>query len=93
MFQSSILISISSRAGFLITENNCITGSDNKRDRVTLEGIIVRRVRPGTLILTDGWAAYRKLDRLGSSLLYIVYYKMYIVNYILCSVNCNFYIV
>ena len=38
---------------------------DNKRDRPTLEEIILRRVKPGTHILTDGWAAYTNLPNLG----------------------------
>ena len=37
----------------------------NKRDRITLEALLVKRVRPGTKILTDGWAAYKGLEELG----------------------------
>ena len=38
---------------------------DNKRDRQTLMEIIRRRVKPGTHIITDCWAAYNGLDELG----------------------------
>ena len=31
----------------------------NKRDKPTLEAIIIANVAPGTKIYTDGWAAYR----------------------------------
>ena len=37
----------------------------NKRDRKTLETLIVKRIRPGTRILTDGWSGYRRLEHLG----------------------------
>lgn len=37
----------------------------NKRDKLTLEEIIVKRVRPGTTIFTDGWAAYKQIEKLG----------------------------
>jgi hypothetical protein len=37
----------------------------NKRDKTTLQALLVKRVRPGTKILTDGWAAYRGLEELG----------------------------
>ena len=36
-----------------------------KRDRETLEEVIVRRVRPGTRVLTDGWKAYHHLNEIG----------------------------
>ena len=32
---------------------------NNKRDRATLEKMIMRRVRRGTTILTDKWGGYR----------------------------------
>ena len=38
---------------------------NNKRDRKTLEGLIVKRIRPGTRILTDGWSGYKRLEHLG----------------------------
>ena len=38
---------------------------NNRRDRHTLERIIENRVAKGSRILTDGWAAYNKLDELG----------------------------
>ena len=41
---------------------------DNKRDKVTLLEIIQRRVKKGTHILTDGWAAYTDLPTLGNTL-------------------------
>ena len=41
---------------------------DNKRDRATLESLILKRVRPGTRVLTDGWAGYKHLEKLGKSL-------------------------
>lgn len=37
----------------------------NKRDRETLEAIIIAHVVPGTTIYTDGWAAYRNLHTKG----------------------------
>ena len=44
---------------------------DNKRDRQTLMEIIQRRVKPGTHIITDCWAAYNGLDELGLSSLLV----------------------
>ena len=38
---------------------------NNKRDAETLESIILKRVRPGTHILTDCWRAYTNLLALG----------------------------
>ena len=38
---------------------------NNKRDRETLEKLILKRVRLGTKILTDGWAGYKQLEKLG----------------------------
>lgn len=43
------------------------TCKDNKRDKPTLEEIIVRRVRRGTHVITDCWAAYGGLEELGPS--------------------------
>ena len=40
--------------------------SENKRDRKTLEALIQKRVRVGTKILTDGWAVYKQLEKLGN---------------------------
>ena len=37
----------------------------NKRDRPTLEKIIVDNVEKGTTLYTDGWKAYEQLERLG----------------------------
>ena len=39
---------------------------ENKRDRKTLEALIQKRVRVGTKILTDGWAGYKQLGKLGN---------------------------
>ena len=39
---------------------------ENKRDRKTLEGLIQKRVPVGTKILTDGWAGYKQLEKLGN---------------------------
>ena len=39
----------------------------NKRDRKTLEALMIqKRVRVGTKILTDGWAGYKQLEKLGN---------------------------
>ena len=38
---------------------------NNKRDRKTLETLILKRVRLGTKILTDGWSGYKHLEELG----------------------------
>ena len=40
---------------------------ENKRDRATLEKIIMDNVEPGCTVYTDGWAAYKKLDECGYS--------------------------
>ena len=37
----------------------------NKRDRDTLETIILDRVALGSTIYTDGWGAYKNLSTLG----------------------------
>ena len=39
---------------------------DNKRDKTTLMEIIQRRVKTGTHIITDCWAAYSDLKKLGA---------------------------
>ena len=39
---------------------------NNKRDRATLEKMIMRRVRRGTTILTDKWGGYIGLEGLGN---------------------------
>jgi len=44
---------------------------DNKRDRATLESLILKRVRPGTRVLTDGWSGYKHLEKLGFSWDYV----------------------
>lgn len=37
----------------------------NRRDRATLEPIIQSYIRPGSVVMTDGWAAYGNLQNLG----------------------------
>ena len=37
----------------------------NKRDKETLEQLILDNVEIGTKIITDGWAAYKGLSALG----------------------------
>ena len=37
----------------------------NKRDKGTLEKLIMENVEKGTKIITDGWAAYKGLKHLG----------------------------
>lgn len=37
----------------------------NRRDQRTLENAIQRFVLPGTTVISDEWAAYRQLNRLG----------------------------
>ena len=39
--------------------------TNNKRDRATLIPLIKRHVAPGTLIITDCWAAYNFLEQEG----------------------------
>ena len=39
--------------------------TNNKRDRATLIPLIKRHVAPGTLIITDYWAAYNSLEQEG----------------------------
>ena len=39
---------------------------ENKRDQKTFEALIQKRVRVGTKILTDGWAGYKQLGKLGN---------------------------
>ena len=39
----------------------------NKKDRKTLEALMIQKqVRVGTKILTDGWAVYKQLEKLGN---------------------------
>ena len=38
---------------------------NNKRDKATLEKLILDNVAIGTKIITDGWSAYQKLVELG----------------------------
>ena len=42
-------------------------GTNNKRNRATLIPLIKRYVAPGTLIITDCWAAYSSFDQEGYS--------------------------
>ena len=39
----------------------------NKRDKATLEKMIMENVEPGSTVYTDGWAAYKKLSDCGYS--------------------------
>ena len=48
---------------------------ENKRDRKTLEALIQKRVRVGTKILTDGWAGYKQLEKLGNIFWIFVFYS------------------
>ena len=41
---------------------------NNLRDKHTLETIIMKRVRKGTTIITDGWGGYIDLETLGINL-------------------------
>ena len=58
---------------------------DNKRDRPTLEEIILRRVKPGTHILTDGWAAYTNLPNLGVLNVHEMYSSVVMILYVRVS--------
>ena len=53
--------------GFFSETGECFLEEcpNNKRDRTTLEALILKRVRLGTKILTDGWAGYKQLEKLG----------------------------
>ena len=42
----------------------------NKRDKPTLVTIILNKT--GTLLLTDGWAAYRDIERHGDYMEYVL---------------------
>lgn len=35
------------------------------RSKKTLEEVILRRIRPGTVILSDGWKSYNGIKNLG----------------------------
>ena len=52
---------------------------NNKRDAATLIPIIQSFVRPGSIIMTDGWSAYSRLSRLG--------YYHFVVNHSIEYVN------
>ena len=39
---------------------------ENNRNRNTFEALIQKRVQVGTKILTDGWAGYKQLEKLGN---------------------------
>ena len=39
---------------------------ENNRNRNTFEALIQKRVQVGTKILTDGWAGYKQLGKLGN---------------------------
>lgn len=45
----------------------------DNRSKVTLLEIIQRRIAPGTIIMSDGWGAYRNLSRIG--------YRHFVVNH------------
>ena len=38
---------------------------NNKRDKKTLEQLILDNVAPGTTIYTDGWSSYKGLEKCG----------------------------
>ena len=40
---------------------------NNKRDKKTLEQLILDNVAPGTTIYTDGWSSYKGLEKCGYS--------------------------
>ena len=48
-------------------QHKCYIEAVEKRDSETLEEIILQHVKPTTkaTIVSDGWAAYRKLEELG----------------------------
>ena len=48
---------------------NC--NSEGKRTKAALEPIIIKHVARGTTILTDGWSAYKDLEKFGISYLYL----------------------
>ena len=39
---------------------------EGKRTKAALEPVISKHVVPGTTILTDGWSAYKDLEKLGN---------------------------
>lgn len=52
-----------------------------RRDRDTLEAAIVQWVKPFTSIVTDGWAGYRRLNRLRRGYNHLVVnHQMYFVH-------------
>jgi hypothetical protein len=46
----------------------CFTVEVENRNATTLEAIILHYVLPGTHIVTDGWKAYGKLDKLAGGI-------------------------
>ena len=39
-------------------------GLEGRRDMATLEPLIINHIRPGSIIMSDSWRAYRDIDRL-----------------------------
>ena len=69
---SSVLI-LPRETGEIFLVECPVIGGISRRTKEVLLKIIQERVHPGTIIFTDGWAAYRDLPLLGDSSVYILF--------------------
>lgn len=63
-------------------QHKCYIEAVEKRDCSTLEGIILKHVKPNTTttIVSDGWAAYNKLEELGYKHEVVIHEKEFVNN-------------
>jgi ISXO2-like transposase domain len=60
------------------TNWRCFIELVDDRKRETLEAVILRRIEPGTIIISDGWRSYSHLSELGYSHFVVVHEQNFV---------------